>query len=213
MWSQTYLIIASYFLGAIPIGLLITKLKGIDIRSVGSGNIGATNVFRAVGKNWGIITFIGDALKGFIPTYFFPIWAHQTIHDSSEPILSILCGCTAIAGHNWPIYLKFKGGKGVATSAGFLVGIAPQAVGIGCGIWILLFAISRYVSVASIAASITIIIVGWVLYSSKGLLLPTTLTILGFVVIWRHRSNIVRLKEGTEHRFATSEIKKEKDEN
>ncbi|HEY8240881.1 MAG TPA: glycerol-3-phosphate 1-O-acyltransferase PlsY, partial [Kiritimatiellia bacterium] len=144
--------IASYLIGAIPFGLIIASIKGVDIRKVGSCNIGATNVLRSVGKPWGIATFIADALKGFLPAFLFPRWLPGT-----DPTLtSIVCGFSAILGHNFPVYLKFKGGKGVATSAGALLGIAPLAVAIGGAMWALIFFTTRYVSLASIAICIVV---------------------------------------------------------
>lgn len=196
------LITLAYLLGAIPIGLLLSRLKGIDIRTVGSGNIGATNVFRSVSKPLGILTFVGDALKGFVPAFVFPILGKMVTGTFQGPEIGILCGVAAIAGHNWPVYLKFKGGKGIATSAGVLLGIAPAAVGWGLLSWIVLFVISRFVSVASIGAAIVVPAVSWTLYSGKGLLLPIVLTILGLLAVWRHTSNIQRLIDGTEHRFS-----------
>ena len=196
------LVVLAYLLGAIPIGLLLCRLKGIDIRTVGSGNIGATNVFRSVSKPLGILTFVGDALKGFVPAYFFPILGKCLLGCSQGQEIGILCGVAAIAGHNWPVYLKFKGGKGISTSAGVLLGIAPAAVGIGFASWIVLFLTSRFVSVASIGAAIVVPVVSWSLYSDRGRLLPIVLTILGAIAVWRHKSNIQRLIDGAEHRFS-----------
>jgi acyl phosphate:glycerol-3-phosphate acyltransferase len=196
------LIVAAYLLGAIPIGLLLCRLKGVDIRTVGSGNIGATNVFRSVSKPLGVLTFVGDALKGFVPAYVFPILGKMITGTFQGSEIGILCGVAAIVGHNWPVYLKFKGGKGIATSAGVLLGIAPAAVGIGLLSWIVLFVTSRFVSVASIGAAIVVPVVSWTMYSPKGLLLPIVLTILGLLAVWRHKSNIQRLIDGSEHRFS-----------
>ena len=192
------LLVISYLLGSIPLGLLLARAKGVDIRKVGSGNIGATNVYRSVSKTLGVATFAGDAVKGFIPAFFFPMIG-KTCCDAH--VLAILCGCAAIAGHNWPIFLGFKGGKGVSTSAGMLLGLAPAAAGIGLAVWIILVAITRYVSVASIGAAVAVPAAGWWLYVRDGLLLPLALTVLGALVIWKHRANIARLKAGTEHRF------------
>lgn len=199
---NVFLIALAYLLGAIPNGLLLCRLKGIDIRTVGSGNIGATNVFRSVSKPLGILTFVGDALKGFVPAYVFPILGKLITGTFQGSEIGILCGVAAIVGHNWPVYLKFKGGKGIATSAGVLMGIAPAAVGIGLLSWIVLFVASRYVSIASIGAAIVVPVVSWTMYSRKGLLLPIVLTILGLLAVWRHKSNIERLIDGTEHRFS-----------
>lgn len=190
--------LAAYLLGAVPAGLLVARARGMDIRTVGSGNIGATNVFRSVGKPWGILTFIIDALKGWIPAALFPL-----VQDAPYPALAGLAyGCAAIIGHNWPVYLRFKGGKGVATSAGMVLGVAPLAVGAGLAIWLILFGITQYVSVASIGAALAVPIAGWFLYyDPHRWILPSALTVLGALVVWRHRSNLQRLAQGTEHRF------------
>lgn len=194
---------ASYLIGAVPFGLLVARLKGVDITKVGSGNIGATNVFRSVSKPLGILTFVFDAAKGWLPAWFFPGWTAGSGH-AADPALGVLFAALAIAGHTWPVYLRFKGGKGVATSAGALIGIAPQAVGVGLLVWVAAFAISRYVSVASIAAAVVVPAFAWRQWwvaSGASPLLPVALTLLGAMIVWRHRGNIQRLQAGTEHRF------------
>lgn len=191
----------SYLLGAIPTGYLIARARGVDIRKVGSGNTGATNVFRAVGKTWGILTFLGDFLKGFAPALFMPIMARHWFGCEGGQPLALLCAGLAIAGHNWPVYLRFKGGKGVATSAGGLLGFAPVPLLVGLGIWILVFLTTRYVSVASLSVAVAVPAVTWFLYASEGVLLPAVLSLLGLLIAIRHRSNIRRLLEGREHRF------------
>lgn len=199
--AGTGLALASYLLGAVPFGFLIARMRGVDIRRVGSGNIGATNVFRSVGKTWGILTFLCDALKGFIPAFLFPgLAAHSTGLPQSHG-LGLLCGCCAIAGHNWPVYLGFRGGKGVATSAGALVGIAPLLTALGFGTWLATFFLSRYVSLASIVAALVIGVACWLPSLRTGLLVPSALTGLALLTIWRHTANIRRLLAGTEHRF------------
>ncbi len=182
----------SYLIGAIPFGLIIAKLKGVNIRQVGSGNIGATNVLRAVGKTWGILTFICDAGKGFLPVRLLPQYFEAT------PALSIICAIMAVMGHNWPIYLRFKGGKGVATGAGALTALAPIAVGIALLVWLGCFLTTRYVSAASIAAAGTAAATAWFLPDKPAALL---VTLLSFLIIWRHKTNIQRLLNGTENRF------------
>ena len=122
-------------------------------------------------------------------------------------LLAIACACAAVAGHNWPIYLRFKGGKGVATSAGVLIGIAPLAVVIGIITWILLVLTTRYVSIASLAAAGIIAASGWFIYAKSGIAVPVFLTFLAALIIWRHRANIQRLIKGNENRF---EFKKKK---
>lgn len=191
--------LAAYLVGAIPFGLLIARLRGVDIRQVGSGNIGATNVFRSIGKGWGILTFVCDALKGFLPAYAFPALAARLGPENiSTAGLAMVCAALTVVGHNWPVYLRFKGGKGVATSAGALLALAPGAVGAGLLAWLLVFLTTRYVSVASIAAAGAVAGAGWFLADWPTALL---LTLLGAAVIWRHQANIHRLRAGTELQF------------
>lgn len=191
--SMVFFIVFAYLLGALPFGLLVAKTRGIDIRKQGSGNIGATNVFRCVGKGWGIFTFVLDALKGFIPAFIFPILG------GFSPEYGVWFGLAAIVGHSFPVYLKFKGGKGVATSAGMLMGVAPVAVGVGFLCWVICLVASRYVSLASIVAAIAVAISVWI--QDKGLVVNCALTILSGLVIFLHRANIKRLLNGTESRF------------
>lgn len=197
-------LVASYFLGAIPFGLLAGKLKGIDIRQQGSGNIGATNVFRCVGKSWGVAVYFLDMLKGFVAAYVFPRLAAAIV--APEPLweyLGIACACLAVAGHNWPVYLRFRGGKGIATTTGGLLGVAPAAMGIGVAVWPILFLTTRYVSLASIGAALAVGVAAWMLYGSdQPPVLASALTLLAVVAIWRHRANIRRLAAGTENRFS-----------
>ncbi len=187
---------AAYLFGAVPFGLLVAKARGVDIRTQGSGNIGATNVFRVIGKGWGIFTFVLDALKGFVPAFFFPGLAG----DGAE--WGVLFGMIAIVGHSFPIYLKFKGGKGVATSAGMLLGVAPAAVGVAFLCWVLCMVLSRYVSLSSIVAAIVVAVASWVdMRPESALVEDVVLTVLSVLVIWLHRANIQRLLNGTENRF------------
>jgi len=194
--------IGAYLLGAVPFGYIIAHANGIDIYKTGSGSIGATNVFRSVGKAWGVLTFFLDALKGFIPAFLFPIIASRYCEETNSLMLALGCSALAVVGHNWPVYLGFKGGKGIATSAGALAGIIPELVGIALLVWIITFLCTRFVSVASITAAVALMACGWLFCMKQGLSLPVILTILGFFAIWRHRSNIKRLMEGTEHRFS-----------
>jgi acyl phosphate:glycerol-3-phosphate acyltransferase len=193
---------ATYLLGAIPFGFLIAELKGIDIRTVGSGNIGATNVFRSVGKGWGILTFVCDMAKGFLPVFFFPMLAEKCgEHAIQAESLKVGVMFLAIIGHNWPVYLRFRGGKGVATSAGALLGVAPAAAGIGLAAWVVIFLLTRYVSIASMATAMIVATAGWWLYAKTGCLIPIVLSLLCALVIVRHHGNIRRLLAGTENRF------------
>lgn len=191
----------SYLVGAIPVALLVARLKGVDIRKVGSGNIGATNVFRCVSKPLGVLTFMGDAVKGFVPAFCFPLLSQNYLGTEPSVLLGLLCGCAAIAGHNWSIFIGFKGGKGVSTSAGMLLGIAPVAMLIGLAVWAVVVTASRCVSLASISAAAAVPVAAWFLYRDEGWLLPVALTLLGILVIFKHRANIRRLLRGEEHRF------------
>jgi glycerol-3-phosphate acyltransferase PlsY len=196
--------VGAYLFGAIPFGLLVARWKGVDIRKAGSGNVGATNVFRSVSKPLGITTFLLDAFKGFAPAFFFPGLLARATGGTNSEMLAVVYGVAAVAGHNWPIYLRFKGGKGIATSTGALLGFAPPAALIGLGTWLAVFLVSRYVSLASIAACVVVPAAGWVLWARHSMdtpAIPITLTVLGGVGIWRHKSNIQRLLDGTEHRF------------
>ena len=190
------LVLAAYLLGSIPNGLLIARLKGIDLQKVGSGNIGATNVFRCVGKGWGIAAFILDAVKGFVPAFCFP-----RLMEAAPPWLGLACGIAAVAGHNWPVWLKFKGGKGVSTSAGMLLGIAPAAVGIGFAVFAGVLALTRFVSLGSILAAVAVAGSGVWLYGADNRLLAGALIVMGALVVLKHRANVGRLLKGTEPRI------------
>ena len=194
--DKIILSVVAYLLGAIPFGLLVAKSRGINIREHGSGNIGATNVFRVVGKGWGVFTFVLDALKGFIPAFFFPMFIAL---ENRPEWIGVVFGIVAILGHSFPVYVGFKGGKGVATSAGMLLGVAPAAVGIGFLCWIICIFASRIVSLSSILAAVAVGTSAWFL--ELHMVIRIALTVLGVLVIWLHRANIKRLMNGTENRF------------
>ena len=187
--------VVSYLLGSIPTGYLWAKSRGIDIRTVGSGNIGATNVMRILGKGPGITVLIIDALKGFLPVFFAP----RLFTEVDRNILQIVCCICVIAGHNWTCWLKFKGGKGVATSAGSLLAFLPLPMLCALGVWGIIFGLSRYVSLASIAAAIAVPVATWLITWDRTL---TTFTgILSGLVVYKHKGNIQRLLAGTENRI------------
>ena len=194
--ALSLLVLAAYLLGAIPNGLLLARLKGVDLQKVGSGNIGATNVFRCVGKGWGVLAFVLDAVKGFVPAFFFP-----RLLESAPPWLGLACGVAAVAGHNWPVWLKFKGGKGVSTSAGMLLGIAPAAVGIGFAVFALTVALTRIVSLGSILAAVAVPTAYLWMNGADNRLLAGALVLMGGLVIVKHRANVGRLLKGTEPRI------------
>ncbi len=191
----------SYLLGAVPFGYLVGRIMGVDIRTMGSGNIGATNVARCFGKGWGLAVFICDALKGFLSAWVFPLAAARIFPQPDVSALAVACAIFAVAGHNWPVYLRFKGGKGIATSLGALLGIAPVCAVLGVGAWLLVFGVTRYVSAASITAAVVVAAGAWLLNPGDGILVPSALSALAAVAIWRHKSNIRRLLRGAEHRF------------
>ncbi len=216
----------AFLLGSIPFGLLIAKAKGIDIRQHGSGNIGATNVLRVVGKKYGITCLVLDALKGLIPTIIgislirFVGMKNPMMISALDPfsaefpmltaqVMQVVTGLCAILGHNYSPWVGFKGGKGIATSAGVLIAMMPAAIVILLVVWLLVFLISRYVSLASIVtAGVLPLITLWGSWFhgkiqngtwNKPLFVFTI--IIAVLAIWKHRSNIQRLRQGTENRF------------
>ena len=197
MWTGCA--VMSYLLGSIPTGFLCAKARGIDIRAIGSGNIGATNVMRALGKGPGIMVLLIDAAKGFVPVFVAPaLFPHL-----DQNALQILCCVCVIAGHNWPCWLRFKGGKGVATSAGALLAFLPVPMLCGLAVWGAVFAIWRYVSLASICAAVTVPLATW--FITNNMTLTVFTTILGAVAIAKHKPNIQRLMAGTENRVGTKQ--------
>ena len=212
----TYMLIAlaAYFLGAIPFGFLVAKARGIDIRSVGSGNIGATNAMRVLGKPAGIFVLLMDAFKGYAACHFLPplIFNGLAPHFSGlvasfqkEPLdlqtrFYVVAGIFAVLGHNYTCWLKFKGGKGVATTAGVYAALAPAAVLVALIVFILLMLLSRYVSVASMSAALALMAGVWIL-SPHNWLLGLVTTALSALIIYKHKSNLQRLMAGTENQF------------
>jgi len=196
------IVVGSYLLGSIPFGYLAGRLCGVDIRTKGSGNIGATNALRVLGKKWGYAVFLLDFLKGLAPVIVADQWGtYAGVFPASAP--GALAGLCALLGHSFPVWLGFKGGKGIASSAGVMVALFPAAFLICLGVWILVFTTSRYVSVASIAGAIALPLAVLFLYlthRSDWLALMVSV-VMCLLAVWRHRSNIARLRAGTEPRF------------
>ncbi len=196
-------IVLSYLLGSFPSGYLVSRSQGVDIRREGSGNIGATNVLRVVGKRWGYLVFLLDSLKGLLAVRIALALAHNSLFLHPE-LPAIVAAVACVAGHNYPIWLSFRGGKGVATSAGVVLGLMPLAMVSVFVIWITLFYLTRYVSIASVGAAISLPLFV-ALYLRAGLLSGVGLLVFSIVialaVIWRHRTNFQRLLQGTEQRF------------
>lgn len=195
-----------YFLGSFPAGYLAGRLAGVDIRSLGSGNIGATNVLRTLGKQWGYPVFVIDALKGFAAVRLaFILVKYWLAAQPYAEYIAILTAIMSVAGHMFPVWLRFKGGKGVATSAGALFGLMPWVVPCVFLVWFIVFEISRYVSLASIIAAISLPIIAglfayWSFIDTSALVYFSILIMA--LVLWRHRSNFSRLLKGTEQRFS-----------
>lgn len=216
----------AFLLGSIPFGLIIARMKGIDIRQHGSGNIGATNVLRIVGKKYGITCLFLDLLKGLIPTILaislirFTGMKNPMALDALEnhagifPMLTaqvfqVITGLCAILGHNYSPWVGFKGGKGIATSAGVLIAMMPAAIVILLVVWLLVFFISKYVSLASVIAALSLPVLtlwgSWFHGKIQDGTWNKPLFIFSIVIAalatWKHRSNFKRIREGTEHRF------------
>lgn len=214
LWSYILTALAAYLIGSIPTGFLIAKAKGIDIRAVGSGNIGATNAMRALGQTAGIFVLLVDSLKGyvaceFIPPLIFnwlaPHFSGLFVYFHDEPVelqtrFCVVAGIFAVLGHNYPCWLKFKGGKGIATTAGVYLALAPGALGIALAAFIVAVLVTRYASVGSISGAIALVAAVWAM-PPHNLLLGVVTTALGALAIYRHKTNIRRLIAGTENRI------------
>ena len=215
--------LGAYLLGSVPTGFLVAKARGIDIRSVGSGNIGATNAMRVLGKPAGFFVLLADALKGFSaaawlspqvfnwlaphffkfdyqhPTgFFFASFKEQSVEFQLR--LCVVAGIFAVLGHNYTCWLKFKGGKGIATTAGVYLALAPWALLIALAVFIMALLVTRIVSVASMSAAVALPVAVWVM-TPHNLFLGIVTTALGALAIYKHKSNIQRLMAGTENRF------------
>lgn len=208
------LIPIAYVVGSIPFGFLIGLAKGIDVRKAGSGNIGATNVARLLGGRFFALVFILDLLKGLLPV-LAAAYLLRGANDMLDYALWLLVGFAAIAGHMFSLFLKFKGGKGVATSTGVILGIFPYFTYpglIAAGIAVAVFAITRYVSITSMAGAICFpiayVVISSIFYppvlGSKLPLLVFAL-LVAFMIVYKHRTNLARLRAGTELRVGSGE--------
>lgn len=197
--------LVSYLLGSIPAGYIAGRVAGIDIRHAGSGNIGATNVTRVLGKRYGYPVFIVDFLKGLMAVSM-SILIEKRAQPISAPteLFGIVAAISSVIGHAFPVWLSFKGGKGVATSMGALFGLMPFMALIGIAVWVITFEVTRYVSVASMTAALAVpisILILMPLKQTGGAVLLYFSICLAALVIFRHRSNLSRLVRGTEPRF------------
>ena len=199
--AVAFAVLGSYFVGAVPFGFLAGRLCGVDVRTKGSGNIGATNVFRVIGKPAGITVFILDFQKGYLPV---TVGKHLLEGGTLPEWIPVVLALATILGHNYTFWLGFKGGKGIATSAGALVALVPFAVGIAVIVWLLLVFTTRYVAIASLGSALAIpvvVIVGGIRGGTTDVPLFVFSILVAILAFLRHRTNIVRLIAGTEHRF------------
>jgi len=186
------LLAGAYLLGSVPTGLLLGRACGIDVRKEGSGNIGATNLYRTVGRKVGGLTLVGDCLKGMLPVL-------AVKYSELPPEYAAWVGLAAFCGHVFSVFLRFRGGRGVASALGVFLALSPLAVSIALGVFIVLMLAWRYVSLGSICAAAVMPAAVWGLGGGRVLVLVTT--IIAVIVIVRHIENIRRLAAGTENRF------------
>ena len=211
IFKAVMLVLGAYLLGSIPWGFLIGKMYGVDVRKEGSKNIGATNVTRCVGKKAGKLCFALDFLKGLLPVLAAQYLFAEKLIDmpESQTVYVVIATLFAtVLGHMFPIFLKFRGGKGVSTAAGAIIALNWIALAVALAVWVVVFLASRYVALASIAAAAVLPIMAWVLYLlDYGTALARSpevlifLTVISLLTIIRHHSNIQRLLQGTENRF------------
>lgn len=188
-------VVFAYVLGSVPTGYVLAKLSGVDIRQVGSGNVGATNVARAVGKGQGALTLLGDVAKGMVPV---AVGLHLGLPASAIAAVA----AAAFLGHLYPLFLKFRGGKGVATGLGSLLMLAPVATLLMVVVFALVVYLTRLVSLSSMVAAGFAPLLLWMFFQ------PGEIVVLGAflaaMIVWRHRGNIQRLRAGTEPRFGAN---------
>ncbi len=188
-------ILAGYLIGGIPFGFLIGKMRGVDVRTVGSKNIGATNVYRTVGHKWGFLAFFCDFLKGLLPTLAAKLW-----FPALDPVW---VGLACVVGHTLTPYMKFKGGKGVATAFGMLMALIPALVSVAFLLFVVTVWLSHYISLGSMVAAGVLAVAIWIPtpLAAPTLPLKIIMTLLGIFVIYKHKSNIVRLVKGCENKI------------
>ena len=201
-------ILGAYLVGGVPFGFLIGKMRGVDVRTVGSKNIGATNVFRTVGKKWGLLAFACDFLKGFLPTLAAKIYAAKSGDATLAAYLPLAVGVMCVVGHMFTCFMNFKGGKGIATGFGMLVALMPLLVLAAFALFIVVVRTFHYISLGSICAAAFLLVAVWfpcgALSNPDGFRNMPQCVIVALVAafaIWKHRTNISRLLAGNENRF------------
>ena len=194
-------IVLGYLAGSFPTSYLAGRIfRDIDIRKYGSGNIGATNVFRVLGPGPGIIVLLIDVLKGWLPVFVFvPLLASRAGMETLDGWLKISAGLSAVCGHNWTVFLRFRGGKGVATSAGVLLGIVPKPLGLSAAVWLIVAGSTMYVSLGSIISALSLPVFIW-LSGEQPEIIGFGIIVTVFIII-RHRQNIIRLLQHRENKL------------
>lgn len=187
----------AYLLGSVPFGLILARwVKGVDLRTIGSGNIGATNAVRAMGRGWGFTVFGLDFLKGFVPVFLAPRLLEHSFAEGE--FLAVLVGTASVLGHCYPIYLAFQGGKGVATGCGAIVAIEPLVFVAGGVVWLLTRLATGYAGLASILMGVAFPVAAWFLGWPERRALVVGAVLLMALILVRHRSNVQRMIDGTE---------------
>ena len=185
-------ILGAYLVGSVPFGYLIGRMRGVDVRTVGSKNIGATNVYRTVGKGWGLLAFLCDFLKGRLPTLAALRWC-------GDANLPVLVGLACVVGHTLTVFMRFRGGKGVATAFGMMIALAPLPTLAAFGVFVVTVWLSHYISLGSMLAAATLGTMVWFVPATP--LLRGVATAIAVFVVVKHRSNIVRLAKGCENKI------------
>lgn len=220
MANLLFILVLSYLVGSIPISIILTKMKkGVDIRDFGSGNAGGTNVSRVLGKKYGLLVILLDAMKGIIAVvlisrlYFGSFPFPNTTPFDDFTLVQIMAGIAAIIGHIWTIFAGFKGGKGIATGLGVLISIVTLDLILALGVFFLVVYISKYISLASISAAVSVPIIMIVRENIFSVDIPSYHNLLPFVIgislliVYTHRGNVGRLLAGSENKFSLSKKK------
>ena len=195
---ETYLtaaawLVGAYLIGSVPFGFLVGKMRGVDVRTVGSKNIGATNVYRTVGKKWGFLAFFCDFLKGFAPTLLAARFAAE------PPSLPVLVGLACVVGHTLTVFMKFRGGKGVATAFGMMMALVPCPTLGAFGVFVVTVWLSHYISLGSMLAALTLGVAVWLVPCVP--LMRVVADLIAVFVVVKHKSNIQRLLKGCENKI------------
>ena len=199
MWQHALAIVASYLIGSMPTSYIVCKLvRGIDLREYGSKNLGATNLYRVLGWKYAIPVAILDAAKGTVATVVFGAMA------SDSQLFHLACGGAAVLGHVFSMWVGFKGGKGVATAAGVVLGLAPLALLVSFAVWVGLVYFTGYVSLGSVVGAALFPVMDWLLYPAHRATIWVDVLLVS-IIIWMHRANIHRLMNGNENRFGRHE--------